>query len=74
MSATEVVDNGAAVFDEANHPPTSKPKVLSERTGDEDNHSLNDVEVERDPIIEFDTSEIPLEVREIQHCLIVCLS
>ncbi|KAJ3901591.1 hypothetical protein F5879DRAFT_991825 [Lentinula edodes] len=61
MSATEVVDNGAAVFDEANHPPTSKPKVLSERTGDEDNHSLNDVEVERDPIIEFDTSEIPLE-------------
>ncbi|KAJ3815131.1 hypothetical protein EV368DRAFT_61937 [Lentinula lateritia] len=61
MSATEVVDNGAAVFDEADHPPTSKSKVLSERTEDEDNHYLNSVEVEEDAIVEFDTSEVPLE-------------
>lgn len=74
MSATEVVDHSAAVFDEADRSPTSKSEVLSERTGDEDSHYLNSVEVEKDAIVELDTSEIPLEVREIQHRLIVCLS
>ncbi|KAJ3926416.1 MAG: hypothetical protein NXY57DRAFT_727254 [Lentinula lateritia] len=61
MSATEVVDHSAAVFDEADRSPTSKSEVLSERTGDEDSHYLNSVEVEKDAIVELDTSEIPLE-------------